>query len=57
MRDGRTLMSDGPLAETKGFIAGLDILSCKSFDEATEVAAEHPLARFHVLEVRRLVDL
>ncbi len=57
VRDGKTLLSDGPFVETKEFMAGIDILSCESFDEALELAGAHPLARFHRVEVRRFVDL
>lgn len=52
VRDGETLLSDGPFVETKEYVAGIDILSCATLDEAIEVAATHPLARFHMVEVR-----
>ncbi|MDE3130247.1 MAG: transcription initiation protein [Acidobacteriota bacterium] len=52
VRDGRTLLSDGPFVETKEYLGGIDILSCATFDEALELAAAHPLARFHMVEVR-----
>jgi hypothetical protein len=52
VRDGETLLSDGPFVETKEFLAGIDILSCETIDEALELAAAHPLARFHMVEVR-----
>jgi hypothetical protein len=56
VRDGATLVSDGPFAETKEFIAGFDLLECASIEEATEVAAKCPIARFHTLEVRPFAD-
>src|SRR5918992_2461749 len=46
MRDGELLVSDGPFAETKEQIAGIDILECKDLDEAIEVASKHPAAKF-----------
>jgi hypothetical protein len=52
VRDGRTLVSDGPFAETKEFIGGFDIIDCADLDEAIAIAAEHPVARFHSVEVR-----
>jgi hypothetical protein len=52
VRDGETLISDGPFAETKEFIAGFDIVDCASREQAIELAAHHPLARYHMLEVR-----
>jgi hypothetical protein len=56
VRAGETLLSDGPFAETKEFIAGFDLLECASIDEATQVAATSPVARFHTLEVRPFAD-
>jgi hypothetical protein len=38
-------------AETKEQIAGFDIVECADLDEAIEVAAKHPVARFGVIEV------
>lgn len=52
VRDGQTLLSDGPFVETKEYLAGIDILSCETMEEALELAAAHPLARFHMVEVR-----
>src|ERR1700733_418733 len=52
VRDGETLVSDGPFTETKEFIAGFDVLECADLDEAIEVAAKHPMARAGLVEVR-----
>jgi hypothetical protein len=52
VRDGELLISDGPFAETKEHVAGYDLLECQDLDEALEVAAKHPVARFGTLEVR-----
>jgi hypothetical protein len=52
VRDSEILIADGPFAETKEQIAGYDILECADLDEAIEVAAKHPVARFGVIEVR-----
>jgi hypothetical protein len=52
VRDGETLVSDGPFAETKEFVAGFDLFDCADLDEAIEVAAKTPVARFHPLEIR-----
>jgi hypothetical protein len=45
-------VTDGPFAETKEQVAGFDVLECADLDEAIEAAAEHPMARFGILEVR-----
>ena len=52
VRGGETIITDGRFAETKEWIAGFDILECKDLDEAIEVAAAYPMARFGRLEVR-----
>ncbi|MDE3133560.1 MAG: hypothetical protein KGL15_05800 [Acidobacteriota bacterium] len=57
VRDGETLVSDGPFVETKEFIGGFDLLSCASIEQAAGWAAKHPIARFHQIEVRDFVDL
>lgn len=57
VRNGETLVSDGPFVETKEFIGGLDILNCARFDEAVDWAAKHPIARFHKIEVRRFRNM
>ncbi|HEX3616956.1 MAG TPA: YciI family protein [Solirubrobacteraceae bacterium] len=56
VRDGETLISDGPFADTKEFIAGFDLIDCESLEQAIEVAAAHPVAWFNAIELRRLRD-
>lgn len=48
----QVLVTDGPFAETKEQIVGFDIVECADLDEALEVAAAHPMAKFGMLEVR-----
>ncbi len=57
VRDGQTLVSDGPFVETKEFVGGFDLLSCETIDEAAAWAAKHPIASFHQIEVRSFRDL
>jgi len=52
VRDGRTLVTDGPFAETKEWIVGFDLLDCPGMDAAIAVAARHPLAYTGRIEVR-----
>ncbi len=52
VRGGETLLSDGPFAEAKEFVAGFDIVDCADLDEAIELAANHPVAAFGAVEVR-----
>ena len=52
VRNAEVLLADGPFAETKEQIAGFDIIECADLDQALEVAARHPVARFGLIEVR-----
>jgi hypothetical protein len=52
VRDGETLLTDGPFIETKEFIAGIDVVRCADRQQAIQLAAAHPIARYHAIEVR-----
>ncbi|WP_333768403.1 YciI family protein [Streptomyces sp. IBSBF 2435] len=52
VRNGAQLLTDGPYAETKEQMAGFDIIDCADLDEAVEIAAKHPVAKFGMVEVR-----
>jgi len=51
-REGETIVSDGPYAETKEFLAGIYILECESMARALEVAARIPESALGLVEVR-----
>ncbi len=40
--DGKTVLSDGPFAETKEHLAGYYILECDNLDQALEIAGKIP---------------
>ena len=52
VRDGLVLVTDGPFAETKEQVAGLNVLTCPSLADAVEIASRHPTARTGALELR-----
>ena len=52
IRDGQTLVTDGPFAETKEQVAGYDIVECADLDEALDVASRHPTAAIGTIEIR-----
>jgi hypothetical protein len=54
VRGGKTMVTDGPFAETKEAVGGFDIIECGSLDEAVEIAAGHPIAQMGTIEVRPL---
>jgi hypothetical protein len=51
VRDGETLVTDGPFVEAKEFIAGFDVLECADLDEVI-AAASGPVSRFMTIEIR-----
>jgi hypothetical protein len=51
-RNGETLVSDGPYAETKDFVGGIVVLECADLDEAIAIAAGHPYAHWGGVEIR-----
>ena len=52
VRDGESLVTDGPYAEVKEALGGYFIFECGSMDEAVEYAAKIPGARHGAIEVR-----
>jgi hypothetical protein len=54
VRNGKTLVTDGPFAETKEAVGGFDLIESGSLEEAVEIAAGHPIAEMGTIEVRPL---
>ena len=52
VRDGQTLVLDGPYAEVKEALGGYFLLECDTIDEACDWAAEIPGAKYGAVEVR-----
>ena len=52
VRDGETLTTDGPFAETREQLGGYYLLDCKDLDEAIGWAAKIPGAQSGSVEVR-----
>jgi hypothetical protein len=57
VRDGRTLITDGPFVETREHLGGYYVLDCRDLDEALELAALCPMAGVGAIEVRPLVQV
>ncbi|UUV29487.1 YciI family protein [Amycolatopsis roodepoortensis] len=55
VRGGEALLTDGPFAETKEQIGGIDILERDSREQAVEAAKSHPWAAIGTIEVRELL--
>jgi hypothetical protein len=52
VRDGKTLVTDGPFAETKEQLGGFYLVDARDLDDAIAIAARIPPARWGAIEVR-----
>jgi hypothetical protein len=56
IRDGKTLTTDGPFAETHEQLGGFFLVECKDLDEAITWAAKIPTVKYGSIEIRPLWD-
>jgi len=52
VRDGETVITDGPFAETKEYLAGYFLIQADDLDTALEHAARMPSSEYGSVEVR-----
>ena len=52
IRDGKTVVTDGPFAETREQLGGFYLIEAKNLDEANAIAARVPSSKFGSIEVR-----
>ena len=57
VRDGRTLITDGPFVETHEHLGGYYVFDCRDLDEALELAALCPMAADGSIEVRPIAGV
>ncbi len=55
-REGKTLTTDGPFAETKEQLGGYYVVTCKDLDEAIQIASNIPGASTGSIEVRPVME-
>ena len=56
VRDGKTVVSDGPFAETKEQLGGYFLLECDNLDQAIALATKIPVAERGSVELRPIVE-
>jgi hypothetical protein len=56
VRDGKTMLTDGPFAETREQLGGYYLIDAKDLDAAIAIAARIPGARDGSIEVRPVLD-
>ena len=57
IRNGKTVVTDGPFAETKELLAGFYLVEAATLDEAIQIASKIPPAREGSVEVRPVRQL
>jgi hypothetical protein len=57
VRNGMTSLFDGPFAETKEQLAGFYLIDAKDLNEAIQIAAGIPPARYGSVEIRPVREL
>jgi hypothetical protein len=57
VRDGKTVVTDGPFAETKEQLGGYYLIECDDLDAAIEIAARVPGAVNGSIEIRPIMAL
>ena len=57
VRGGKSVVTDGPFAETKEQLGGYFLIDASDWDEAIAIAARIPMARSGTVEVRPVIQL
>ncbi len=57
VRDGKSLVTDGPFIETREQLAGYFLIHAQDLNEAVRIAARVPGARIGTVEVRPLIEI
>ena len=57
IRNGKTVVTDGPFAETKEQLGGYYLVEAKDLDEAISIAARIPGAKHGSIEVRPIMKM
>jgi hypothetical protein len=57
MRDGKSLVTDGPFAETREQLGGYFLIEADDLDQAIRIAGRIPMARKGTVEVRPVVEI
>jgi len=57
VRDGRSLVTDGPFAETREHLGGYFLIDAPNLDEAIRIATRIPGARKGTVEIRPVMEI
>ncbi|HET9508226.1 MAG TPA: YciI family protein [Gaiellaceae bacterium] len=56
VRDGETIVTDGPYAETKEQLGGFFVLDCEDLDQALALATKIPVVERASVELRPVIE-
>ena len=57
VRNGKVATTDGPFAETKEQLGGYYLIDARDLNDAIQVAAKIPSARYGAVEVRPIMEM
>ena len=57
VRDGKSLVTDGPFAETREQLGGFYLINAQGLDEAIAIASKIPGARVGTVEIRPVLEI
>ena len=57
VREGKTIITDGPFAETREVLGGFYLIDAKDLNEAIRIAERHPGVGVGAVEIRRMLEL
>ncbi|WP_257236205.1 YciI family protein [Nostoc sp. 'Peltigera malacea cyanobiont' DB3992] len=57
VRDGKSLVTDGPFAETREQLGGFFLINAQDLDEAIAIAARIPGAHVGTVEIRPVIEV
>jgi hypothetical protein len=57
VRDGKRLVTDGPFMETREHLGGYFLVEARDREEALQIAARIPGARYGTVEVRPVLEI
>jgi len=57
VREGKTVSTDGPFAETREQLGGYYVVKARDLDEATAIAARIPGAKTGSIEIRPVMEM
>lgn len=57
VREGKPQITDGPFAETKEQLGGYYLVDAADLEDAIDIAANVPMAKFGTVEIRPLMEI